>query len=248
MSVLIVLILTVMSACEHKEATQSKHSPRYVFFAYNRNFKMNEIRMSRVFIDVMPSQKYAFYIMTVYVEGCNQEMRKRDKEQEGRILRPFDRGLNDTIYRLEFKKREEVISPKPLKWKTLGEKENFSMQISKIKADDAKLLSVFYNGDYEHLSLNLIKPTKYAEIRNSEIKNNKDSLFYLITFDVKQPLPDSAIIVLPGKNINVVVDNSSVIRYKMISHSSFRESKEIVLRKLHKAREERMNKRYLKHE
>ena len=138
-----------------------------------------------------------------------------------------------------------VVLPKPLKWSEHDEKVNCEMQIAKTGDEKSKPLSIFYNGDYAHLPLDIKKPDKYKTITLSEIKENKDSLLFLVTFEKHHALPDSAIIVFPGKDIKIVVNNHQIDNYSVVSFSCFKEPEDVISQKIQAKRKSnnRTNKR-----
>lgn len=235
-SVLIALILAAMCACKPNNRESKSISPKYVSYTDYRNFEIENICMSRVSIDGIPSKNHALYVLKIYVKGCNPVARRYNPEIEGRRRRPFKDGLNDTIYNLVFKNKGKVVLPKPLKWSEHNEKVNCEMQIARTGEGKSEPVSCFYNGDYEHLPLDIKKPDKYKTTTLSEIKDNKDSLFFLVTFEKHRALPDSAIIVLPGEDIKTVVNNNQIDNYSVVSFSCFKESEDVIFRKIQEKR------------
>ena len=240
-SVLIALILAVVCACKKEKTKSDLQYPFNGLYTYYKNFKIEGIRMYRVSIDGIPSKNYALYILETYTDACNSETRYRDPEILGGIIHPYDAGLNDTIYRLSFIHGHKRILPKPLRWSTIGEKVSCELYISK-KVDKKNHYTAFYNGDYEHLPLDMSNPIKYKNISYRSVKSNKDTLRYLITFDKRQSLPDSVFIVFPVKDIKTAIDNSTIERYSLISHSDFMEPWDSMVKRASKIVEER-NKR-----
>ncbi len=237
-NVILVLILTVMCACKKEKPSIKLHFPQEYFYTYYKNFKIVGIRMNRVYINGVPSTRHTLYILETYIEGCNPERRYRDPELLGRRIFPYDGGLNDTIYKLEFTCDHKTLSPKPLHWSPIGENVNCEFNISEVN-NNKRIISTFYNGDYEHLPLDISRPPKYKKSSYYSIKGNKDTLSYLITFGKGHQLPDSAIIVFPGKDIKTKIDNSTIKKYSLISNVYFSEPEDSINKKLKEIREKR---------
>jgi len=79
--------------------------------------------------------------------------------------------------------------------------------------------------------LDIKKPFKYTIIDESEIRNSKDSLYYLVTFDKRRPLPDSVTITFAKKKMKIAVENSTFLKYKMKYHSEFEEPRDVLYKK-----------------
>ncbi len=263
-NILLVLILAVTFACkrvpsqpasEHTNKTHSTHnhkkgpllyipSSRYICIEYYHNFAIEKVRMSRVAIDGVPSKGYALYILEARVVGRNHETIRRDPETLGGIIRPFGKGLDDSISSIVFTSKNKIIHPKPLRWSDKGERIHCNIYLKRISKEWYWDISVFYNGDYSHLPLDIKKPFKYTIIGESEIRNSKDSLYYLVTFDKRRPLPDSVTITFAKKKMKIAVDNSTFLKYRLKYHSEFEEPKEVV----YKRHMEALAKKRKKHE
>ena len=247
---LIVLILIVTFACkhsssqstsEHKKNTQSTHdnnnnsqlipASKYVSIEYCKNFAIDKIRMSRATIDGIPSKGYALYILEAHVVGCNHETIRRDQDILGGMIHPFKQGLDDSISSIVFSDKYKTILPKPLHWSEKGERIHCNIELERISKEWYRDISVFYNGDYSHLPMDIKKPLKYTMVSLNEILNNKDSLYYLVTFDKSHSIPDSVTIMFSKKKMTIAVENSNILKYKLKSHSDFYEPEDVVYKK-----------------
>ena len=148
------------------------------------------------------------------------------------FLTAFILYWGQTLYNcLVFSNKNKIIHPKPLRWSDKGERIHCNIYLKRISKEWYWDISVFYNGDYSHLPLDIKKPFKYTIIDESEIRNSKDSLYYLVTFDKRRPLPDSVTITFAKKKMKIAVENSTILKYKLKYHSEFEEPKEVVYKR-----------------
>ena len=259
---LFVLILAVTFACkrvpsqpasEHTNKTHSTHnhkkgpllyipSSRYICIEYYHNFAIEKVRMSRVAIDGVPSKGYALYILEARVVGRNHETIRQDPDLLGGIIRPFGKGLDDSISSIVFISKNKIIHPKPLHWSDKGERIHCNIYLKRLSKEWYWDISVFYNGDYSHLPLDIKEPSKYSNVSVYEIQNNKDSLYYLVTFDKRHSLPDSVTITFAKKKMKIAVENSTILKYKMKYHSEFEEPRDVVYKRYMEAKAKKRKK------
>lgn len=198
--------------------------------------------MSRAIIDGVPSKGYALYILEAQVVGRNHETIRRDPEMLGGIIHPFRKGLDDSISSIVFTSKNKIIHPKPLRWSDKGERIHCNLELKRISKEWYWDINVFYNGDYPHLPLDIKKPFKYSIVGESEIRNNKDSLYYLVTFDKRHSLPDSVTITFAKKKMKIAVENSTILKYKMKYHSEFEEPTDVVYKRYMEAKAKKRKK------
>ena len=261
-NVLLALILAVTFACkrvpsqpasEHTNKTHTTHnhkkgpllyipSSRYICIEYYHNFAIEKVRMSRVTIDGVPSKGYALYILEARVVGRNHETIRRDSEILGGIIHPFRKGLDDSISSIVFSKKNKIIHPKPLRWSDKGENVHCNIELKRISKERYRDISAFYNGDYSHLPLDIKEPSKYSSVSVYEIQNNKDTLYYLVAFDKRHSLPDSVTITFVKKKMKIAVENSTVLKYKLKSHSEFEEPEDVVFKRYLEAKAKKKKK------
>ena len=226
-----VLALTFLVVCACKKSAQPWPfflMTGYEDITYYKNFKIEEVRMSRVSMENVPSRDYALYLLEAHTSACNPVHEKVPHDVEGPLYRNYQDGSLTPVYQVIFKKHNgKEVMPKPLHWSERGDKVNCNLKISRKNKKES--MWGYYDGDYKELPLNLTKPMKYGHESPWSTRNLRDTLFYLISFDNRSVLPDSVIVVFPDRRLKAAVNNSRKKDYIMRSHTQFAECWDTVM-------------------